>query len=391
MSQEILRCRLVPIMFSKMTNFAWSRTEDRSEWDDFVTKNRGSIYHSWAWRLALQSSGLKPLYMACRDNRGNLTAICPFMYVKKRGRLYVLHSLPHGHMAGPLISTETTNVAEVIEPLRRSVKFSIFNPVVAMTLKVHQQPIVTCLDKLGFAREATGGLFILDLLSKTTADIWVQEFGKEERYNVEYFEKGGSSFELASQESDYERFLSILHESQRHQGYDPLPRQFLSSLRSNFGDKFRVALIASRNETVAAVGFFCDTSNSVVHWVYVGYSRVRSSRSFKPPLTVVFAGWNLVNWASKNGFRYFDFGPTDPNPSDPRHQVKKKFGAEWTDRYVFTMPIQSRLALPAYMKSRSIVRSIIGVVPGFRKMTRIAPKHFLVDRHVQKQNGYNTP
>jgi hypothetical protein len=277
-------------------------------------------------------------------------------------------------MTGPLISTEAANTTEILEPLRKSVKFSIFNPIVSMRLKVHQRPIARCLTELGFAHEPTGGLFILDLLTKTTVDIWVQEFGEEERHNVEYFEKGGSSFELASQESDYERFLTILQESQRHQGYQPVSQQFLSSLRANFGEKFKVALVTSKNQTVAALGFFCDTSNSMVHWVYVGYSRVRNSRSFKPPLTVVFAGWNLVTWASQNGFRYVDFGPTNPDPADPRHRIKKKFGGEWIERYAFSVPIQSRLALPTYMKSRSFARSIISVVPGFRRKTRIAPK-----------------
>jgi hypothetical protein len=305
----------------------------------------------------LESRGSKPFYMACRDNRGSLVAICPFFYRRLSRGLYVLDSLPEGHMTGPLISTETEQMAEILELLPKSVKFSITYPITSMMLRVHQQPIARYLIDQGFEYEISG-LFILDLLKKKPSDIWVEEFGDEERSDVEYFEKGGWSFQLASQESDYNRFLSILHDSQRHQGYDPLSEQFLSSLRSNFGDRFKVALVTSGNESVASLGFFCDTNNSILHWVYVGYSRVRSKRSYRPPLTVVFAGWTVVNWAWQNGFRYVDFGPTSPDPANPRHRVKKKYGGDWIERYEINVPIQSKLALPIYMKSRSLAKSL---------------------------------
>jgi hypothetical protein len=343
-----------------LVRLSWSRTDDRDEWDDFVVKNRGSIYHSWAWRMALESRGGRPSYMSCSDSKGDLVAVCPFFYGKVRRGFYFLDSLPEGHMTGPLISTEATNAKEILETLTRSVKFSIFDPIVSMMLRVHQQPIASFLVDQGFPYEVSG-LFILDLQRKTTADIWVEEFQEEERSDVEYFEKGGSSFELGHQESDYDRFLTILHESQRHQGYDPLSEHFLSSLRSNFGEKFKIAMVSSRNDTVASLGFLCDTSNSTIHWVYVGYSRVKSKRSYRPPLTYVFAGWMLVNWAAKNGFRYVDFGPTSPDPANPRHRMKKKFGGEWINRYEIRVPIRGGFTFPIYMKSRSLARSIINI------------------------------
>jgi hypothetical protein len=299
--------------------------------------------------------------MSCRNNKGDLVAICPFFYGKVRRGFYFLDSLPEGHMTGPLISTEATNTKEILESLTRSVKFSIFDPIVSMMLRVHQPLIAGCLIDMGFTYEVSG-LFILDFLKKKPADVWEQVFGKDERNELRYYERGGSSLELARGESDYESFLAILHDSQRHQGYGLLTREFLSSLRSNFGENFRVASIIVKNERVASVGFFCDTSNSIVHWVYVGYSRTRNSRSSN-----FFAGWRVMNWAWENGFRYVDFGPTSPDPTNPRHRVKKKYGGDWVERYEVRVPVQSRFALPIYVRSRSLARSVINVMQGSRQ------------------------
>ena len=308
----------------------------------------------------MESDGGKPFYMACRDGRGSLVAICPFFYGKAGRHLLELDSLPMGHMTGPLIGAEAGNTAELLESLRRSVKFSALNPLVSMKLRVHQEPVARCLVGLGFECERDSGLFVLDLLKKTPADILGQEFRKHERGDIRYYEEGGSSFELASQESDYNAFLSMQQESMRRQGYLPLSPELLSSLRSNFGEGFKVASVVSGNERIAALGFFCDPTNSMVNLMFVGYSRARNSKS-----SYFFAFWKLVNWASETGFRYLDFGLTSPDPADPRHRVKRKFGGEWVERYAVSMPIQSRFVLPIYRRSRSFAGSVKRAMPGF--------------------------
>jgi len=132
----------------------WSEVEDGDEWDEFVTINRGSIFHLWSWRKVLEDTYSKPLYLAYRDSDGEILAVCPFFY--RTGRLlWYLDSLPESHSAGPIISNHVTDISRLLTALRKSVRFSPFKPAVAMRIRTEKHEIIEPMTNLGFGYTVT--------------------------------------------------------------------------------------------------------------------------------------------------------------------------------------------------------------------------------------------
>jgi hypothetical protein len=324
----------------------WSETLDSKEWDDFVFANNGSVFHSWSWRRVLETTGSRPFYVACRDTNGRILAICPFLQRKAARNFVLLDSLPLSHMSGPLVGSQVANVQEILGLLRKSVKFSIHNPVVCMQLKVHQQPIIRSLIDLGFRHQITEGLFILDLSGKKPADIWSQNFQKHDRQAVKYYERDGSGFGFAQQESDYADYLSLHQESiLRRKERQLIPPEFLSKMRADLRDQLKVVLVTFESDVIAGLSMICDPRISTVHLAIIGYSRARNIHS-----PVVYMDWKIVNWALENGYRYVNFGPTSSSPTNPIHRLKLRFGGRFVPRHEFILPTSH---LP-YTLARSI-------------------------------------
>lgn len=298
-----------------------------------MARNRGSIFHEWSWRKVLESTNSKPLYLACHDAEGKLLAVCPFFYRKGRRHLTYLLSLPLSPMAGPIISDQVTNISQIMESLRKSVRFSPFNPVVSMQIVVHQQPMIQSLIACGYHYDMADGLFILDLQEKPPDHIWSNEFQKHDRQAVKYYERQDSWFGFARHEHDYTDYLALHEESIMRGKERPLiPPEFLSRMRSNVGERLKVALVTLEDKLAAGLSMICDPANATVHLRSIGYARTKNIHS-----PVIYIDWKTINWAFENGFRYVSFGPTSTKPTDAVRRLKERFGGSYVPRYRFTL------------------------------------------------------
>jgi hypothetical protein len=336
-----------------MSGLRWSRTEDSREWDDFVSRNGGSIFHTWAWRRARESAGDRALYLACRDGKGVLAAVCPFFYRKSARRLQYLESLPNTPIGGPVIDAHQGNIPEIIGLLRKSVNFSIRNPVVSLQFRIHRPSVAHSLLGSGLRYEASQGLFILNLSSKARDHIWKMEFSKHDRQAVKYYEDRGSVFSFADSESDFIEYQVLHQETMSRAGETSRPLEYVSGLRSNFGEQFKIALVTLEEKLIAGFMMLCDLRVSTVYLgLNVGYSKIKNMHS-----PVVYTNWKIVNWASDEGFRVVNFGRTDADSKDPVNKLKRKFASEFIPVYRFTVPTSH---IP-YSAVRSIDRGIQGM------------------------------
>jgi hypothetical protein len=321
-------------MQSTMNSLKWSETEDGDEWDDFVARNKGSIFHSWGWRNVLEGGSLKPLYLVCRDPDGTALAVCPFVH--GAGTLmWYLDSLPNSHTGGPVIGDLGTNIPHIFNSLRRSVRFSPFNPIVAMKINVHQPSMLESMRSLGFQSLLTHELFILDLHEKTREHIWSYGFQKHDRQAVKYYEQQGLEFGFAEEEDDFEAYVDI-----RRRVKGKGVAGFLSRIRLHMGDSIKVALVRTGDVVIGGFSMLCDPQNSIVH--VAGDYEVRYSRKRNIHSPVTFLYWKAIEWASEQGFRSFDLGAypatKSTNPLHPFHKLRMRFEAEAVPRYQFVIP-----------------------------------------------------
>jgi hypothetical protein len=268
--------------------------------------------------------------------------------------LSYLESLPDSSTAGPIFDPMATNALQIIAALPKSVRFSLHNPVVAMTIKTHQKQAIEPLLGLGFKYDATNGLFLLDLHEKTLESIWGKGFSKHDRQAVKYYEpKAGFGF--AGSERDY---LALKKpESSYHKGRI-FRADFISRMRAILGERFEIALLTDSNGTALA-GFMMvldplNCPNPSVHLLGIRHSATRNIHS-----AVTFINWKAVNWAHDHGFRYVDFGLYPrARSSDPAHafyKLRKRFEITSVPRYQFILPTSN----VAYSIAKGIKRIIL--------------------------------
>lgn len=316
----------------------WIETEEPEEWDDFVAKNRGSIFHSWSWRKVLEGRKLKPRYLAFRTPKGETIAVCPFFY--KQGRhLQYLDSLPHTSTAGPLLLEGATDPTSLLSALRRSAKSSPFKPIAAMMIRSHRNEVVEPMVRLGMDYRARHGLFVLDLHEKTPQHVWNSGFNKHDRQAVKYYDER-ARFQFGASEKEY---LELERPDWGLWRWRPLPYypNMLQVMRKELCGSMEIAL-ATDSSGVPMAGFLMLTdppgsSNSSVHLLAVRYAAARNIHS-----PVTFVNWKAVNWANEHGFRFVDFGPFSiAKSSDEKNKafaLKRRFELSVAKRYEFTIP-----------------------------------------------------
>lgn len=332
------------------THAEWSETQDGNEWDDFVVQNGGSIFHLWSWRKVLEGDYSRPLYLACRDEKDSILAVCPFFYQAGRHLLY-LNSLPDSQMAGPIFSSRATNTSQIIASLQKSVKFSPSNPVVTMRIKVQQQQIIQPMIALGFQYRVRYGLFIVDLHEKPPEHIWSNGFQKHDRQAVKYYEQRGSEFGFARSERDYLDYLAL----ERGPTADLNDRaDFLSKVRLYMGDQLKVGRVTFEGNVIAGFSMLCDSVTSTVHLADCLSFRHREKHSPMKNIhsSGTYINWKMINWAYEHGFRYVDLGSysvdASSNPANlsSKHKLyasklKERFEVTFLPTYQFILPTSS--------------------------------------------------
>ena len=321
------------------TALTWSRTEDAREWDEFVTRNHGSVFHQWAWRQVIEPEHPRSLYLACRNQSGRMVAACPFFYKEGRHFMY-LDSLPDSLMAGPVIDESEEDMSRIVDSMRKSVKSL---KLMAMRVRVHQKETIRILESMKFRHDpVTNGLLMLDLSSTTPEFIWNNCFQKHDRRAVKSYEKENAGFGFAERDSDYSDYLALdsgtTWEGDEDMG---LLASRLSRMRKYFAERFRLAIVTLGGEVAVGLPLLLDDTISTIHAVKgIRYSSAKNIH--EPMANSTFIDWKIANWGSEHGFRYVDFGSYPIGAvSNPKHvfcDLKGRFGLTLVPWYRFTLP-----------------------------------------------------
>ena len=333
-----------------MSQPKWSQAEDGKEWDDFVLRNGGSIFHTWAWKLSREIIGSRSLYLIHRDIGGKIAAACPLVYRKTKQHFFYLESLHGSPIGGPIVDGRLVDVSESIRALQRSIRFSLVNPIISLQLRVHEDAMVQTLAGMGYEDDQKQSLFILDLESTTPEEIWNSGLEKHDRQAVKFYEGRSSNFFFANSKIDISDYLALQEETMRRGGDQPRSMDYFLGLQKHFGERFKISMATVENRPVAGFTMLCDVNKSTLHLgLSVGYSKAKNMHS-----PMVFMNWKLVNWASENGFRFVSFGRTESKSTDPIHRLKQRFSSK-------SVPIH-RFTIPTSKVSYSIAKSISGII-----------------------------
>ena len=327
----------------------WKEITEKDEWNGFV-KGRASVFHSWGWREVIAGTGLEPLYLGAQSPNGNLVGICPLFYVKLKGPIYILDSIPHSDLSGPVFLEGANDgdslIGSMIESLPRS-----FNKLVAsVRLRVTDPILAEGLIHDGDNYSKGSGYFHLDLDRVTPETIWNQVFRRDERKKIRQLDQMNAETRLCSSPEDVLRFYELYGQTMEQRGYKTHPESFFWDIYKSFRDESKFLFVILDGKPVAVMSFILDRSLRSIHLQYVGYRMIRNrSPNF-------YAYWSAINWASKNGFRFVNFGNGSSDPRSSNFRFKQQFGGDFVTRYTFTMPVHRNL----YRFSKSLKSRISG-------------------------------
>lgn len=253
--------------------------------------------------------GYKPFMV--KDSRGNLLVSGRTMY--KFGIPYVTII---GGLGGPGIADYSEKLLKEILNRYRVRKLVIYD--------FHERPI---LEKYGF-RKYIDYTFIIDI--SNINELW-RKLNKKNRNAIRFAEKSGVCFEtLEKLEQINEIYHLFIEQAKRYNFKIPRKDYFENvwkEMKVKGKAEFFVASLKG-NPLSVAVTFMHEDVISMPIW-----GNINEARKFKANNYLI---WKILEYASRHGYKKFNFWGTDPNPNSPFygiHKFKESFGGELVKVY----------------------------------------------------------
>lgn len=309
--------------------------KNRDEWQGFVRScPHGTIFHTLEWLEVLERSfGVEPLCLVLRKPDREMVGLCPFVLWKELKFVKVADSLKNSDFGGPLFREGYEAAAS--EALLNHLRHLARSSGLAYARMRFSSKTLSQYFKVGGYREDTSlGTMSLDLCTRPPDVIWNELFDGSTRKKIKAVYRDGYRVEMARGPDDVRTFYGLYYENMNRIGVDAYPLGFFQDLyQSMYPDRFNIMLLEGDQETIAALAFFAHEPGKTVYTNYVGYRKSRYS-------IADFLAWELIGWAQRNGFRYFNRGSTPSDPQNMLHKQKASIGAEFNQDYIVRIPLR---------------------------------------------------
>jgi len=279
----------------------------RKMWDDYVYIHpHGTLFHLIGWKNVIEKSfGYKPWYFYIED-QGVIKGILPLFAVKKPLFGTNLVSVPFGVYGG---FCATGAAAETM-----------------LIARAKQLAIEVEADSLEFRHVETNGH---DFPTKNLYVTFHRELYADDEQNLQVIPRKqrrmirqGMKHDLRAKmggEEDLKGFYDIYAQSLRNLGTPAFPRHYFHTLLDEFGEQCRILSVWQGGTLVAAVMSFFFKDRVMPY--YGGGLKEYFRYSIND-----FMYWELMRYASRRGFRVFDFGRSRQESGS--YAFKKHWGFE---------------------------------------------------------------
>ena len=280
-------------------------------WDDLVlATGKGSFFHSAAWAKVLSESyGYKPLYFTSTDN-GKLSGLIPIMEVKSylTGTRGV--SLPFTDFCQPIVSVRNQ-----------------FREMVSQATKYGKEAGWKYFEWRGgetYCQNRTPSNVyyghILDI--GQNEDELLKSYRNSTMRNIRKAVKEGVHVRISNSMESVKAFYRLNCITKKRHGLPPQPFYFFNALFEHIISKSKgVVVIASYQKRDVAGAVFLHFGDRA----YFKYGASDMVYHAHRPNNLVLG--KAIEFYANNGFRFFDFGRTDPE-NEGLLQFKKGWGTK---------------------------------------------------------------
>jgi lipid II:glycine glycyltransferase (peptidoglycan interpeptide bridge formation enzyme) len=333
---------------------------DFPDWNNLLlTNNQSTFFHTAEWaRVLSESYNYKPLYFTVIENN-KLTALIPLMAIK---------SLLTGHRGVSLPFTD------YCPPIAKNLKQfnEIFNEVIKHGKKVGWKYIDLKGGKEYLEDTIPSETFLAHNLDLADAEHEIfTTFRSSTKRGIKKATKENVQVQILNSYESVKEFYQLNCLTRKGHGLPPQPFCFFKRIYDYIISKKKgfIALASHSNKVVAGAVYFHLKDTSI-------YKYGASDKSYQHlrPNNIVM--WEAIKWYSKNEFKSFSFGRTEPD-----HKGLLQFKRGWGTKEETIHYYRYDLSKNVFVKDPSGVKSSYAF---FRKLPLPLLKLSgnLLDRHV---------
>jgi FemAB-related protein (PEP-CTERM system-associated) len=285
---------------------------DEPEWEPYVLAHpEATVDHSWAWRSIFEEVfGHRTAYLAARRD-GAVVGVLPLVLFQSRlfGRAVI--SLPFLNYGGLLADDESAAAALSAEATQIGRQFKAAH-VELRHQRAQLAPAPCRQHKLRLTRA----------LAATVDGLWA-DTDRKVRNQVRKAQKENLTAVSGGVELLGE-FYDVFARNMRDLGTPVYPRGLFTETLRVFGSAARVHVVRGGGRAMAAAVALTFRDTVLVPWA-------SSLREFRPLCPNMLLYWSMLEEATVNGLRVFDFGRSSPNGGT--HQFKLQWGASEAPLY----------------------------------------------------------
>jgi len=281
--------------------------DDASRWDAFVsTHSDATNFHRWGWKQVIEHAFGWPTHYLMAEEAGALRGLLPLVWQKSRLFGSYMTSMPFLNAGGVVADTreaEQLLIAEAIE---------IARGVGAEYLELRHRSD----HHLDLPAKTTKLAVIKPVCSDS--DKMFSDLDKKVRADVRKSQKSGFIAEFSGEEF-LEDFYRVFAVNMRDLGTPVYSRCFFAEIFRAFPAGTHICRVRLGDAVVAA-SFLTGYRDTIeVAWS----SSLRKYLALKPNM---FLYWNLLCFAGKQNYNFFDFGRSSIGSGT--HRFKMQWGAQ---------------------------------------------------------------
>ena len=286
----------------------------KDTWNDFIlsqTKGSGSEFlQSWEWGMFQRKLGRKIWFLGIENNRQVIGQALIVKYNLPLGKSYLY--CPRGPIFSSLNRKALELLIEKIKDLSKQEK-AIFS---RWDLKDKKYKLKSFKKVKDLQPAKT---LILDL-KKTEADLLAQMHAKT-RYNIRLAQRHGVKVFESRKQEHLNIFLDLLHQTAKREKFKTYPDNYYHQLL-NFNPQFARLYFAQHQDKILAVHLLIFFGQTVI------YLHGASSREKKEVMAPYLLHWEIIKWAKKKNFCFYDFWGIDQQKWPGLTRFKTGFGGQ---------------------------------------------------------------
>lgn len=281
--------------------------EDKTaDWNDYVKQNKAaSLYHLNEWRnIIMMSFGHPSYYLYAHDTGDNIVGILPLIRLQSRLFGDFLVSVPYFNYGGAVADTPEIERYLIEHANNLAQKLGVQHIEFRDDLERQEMP----------AR--TNKVNMMLALPNNIQDLW-EGFTPKLRAQIRRPQRENPDVHLGHLNllDDFYRVFSI---NMRDLGTPVYHKSFFSNILSTFPENSHILVIKHQGKTVSAAFLVGYKDTLEIPWA----SSLRKVNHMSMNMMMY---WEVLKFAIRNDFRYFDFGRSSKNAGTFR--FKQQWGA----------------------------------------------------------------